>query len=255
VAVHVTQADLYKRLWCVREIDEAAKLGLPIVGAMPVKEGGSYLDVRRVIVEPFLVKLIVNTKKARCTQPADELRIRRQIEGVEDPGCDGPAYRKLDQRITDLRLKMYVDAFLWYSGQAFGLSVRDKNDRLYLLRQVAVGAIRTAPETKEDALKMFRVIETEFFNVRARVRTSADVVQITAKAGAKYIDKKRNGKMRRVHQIHDIAEKTIASRNIPGVLCADNKMCGGRNMTARVSSPMAKSASEPAMPVMDVRIV
>jgi hypothetical protein len=247
VAVHVRQDDLYSRLWCVRELDEAKKLGIPIIGAMPLKADSSYTDVRNEIFAPFVGPgLFVNTKAATCSRADDELRIRQDIEGVDEPTGESAAYRKLDKRITDIRLKMYVDAFLWYSSQSLGFSLLDNKDRLRLLRRIAARALRTAPETKEDAIRMFAAIESAIFAVGSSMRVSVDVVQVTAKVGASYVKRQRAQKLRRVQQIRDIATLSLAARGGPPTVCC-HAVCGSRR--SRASSPKSRTLySEPALP-------
>lgn len=108
LVVHTTQAEVYSRLWCVLEIDEAVGLGLKVEGAC----SADYVDrsVKAVLVgsgdsmEICSDALRVQTSDAKCGVPEDEAMIRNLVEAKEG------GFAALDERIFCFRADMVYRA-------------------------------------------------------------------------------------------------------------------------------------------------
>eukprot|EP00930_Biecheleria_cincta_P073302 TRINITY_DN6060_c0_g1_i3.p1 TRINITY_DN6060_c0_g1~~TRINITY_DN6060_c0_g1_i3.p1 ORF type:complete len:784 (+),score=106.34 TRINITY_DN6060_c0_g1_i3:180-2531(+) len=106
VVLHTTTAEVYDRLWCVHEIDEALEQGVTVKPAC----SGRYSMVQsligvlmdRDIYEPGVVDLHfeVFTELAECSSLGDTLRIRKAVEAKEG------GYKRLDSLITTFRRDM-----------------------------------------------------------------------------------------------------------------------------------------------------
>jgi len=94
VVVHTLTQDVYKRLWCVYEMDAATAQGLSVHGAYPPVNIAKLQDT---------LSLDVRTREASCSNPDDEAMIRALI--VEHGG-----YERLDKTIHNLRRKMFETA-------------------------------------------------------------------------------------------------------------------------------------------------
>jgi len=98
LVVHTTTADLYERLWCVHELDEALSHSVKVVGAF----SGAY-SLEDVIDRNSGKIKKIDTANAECGNPRDKDYIRNLIL-AKDGGFDG-----LDSRIEELRLDLDKD--------------------------------------------------------------------------------------------------------------------------------------------------
>eukprot|EP00930_Biecheleria_cincta_P073303 TRINITY_DN6060_c0_g2_i1.p1 TRINITY_DN6060_c0_g2~~TRINITY_DN6060_c0_g2_i1.p1 ORF type:complete len:775 (+),score=124.40 TRINITY_DN6060_c0_g2_i1:180-2504(+) len=110
VVLHTTCAELYDRLWCVHEIDEALEQGVTVKPAC----SGRYSMVHSLVdylmergtYEPGVVDLQfeVFTEQAECSCHEDTLRIRQAVEAKNG------GYKRLDSLITTFRRDMLKGA-------------------------------------------------------------------------------------------------------------------------------------------------
>merc|ERR1712224_702855 len=126
--------------------------------------------------------LRVHTKDAECGCPADERRIRQEIEGVQEPVAKGPSYAALDRRIADMRLKLYVDAYLDCVEQGMNMDCRFKNEQRRAqgraLRQSAAKLIASNPDPALLFTKLEELVRTATADHRA---TASATVSATAR--------------------------------------------------------------------------
>mmetsp|Transcript_148927 Transcript_148927/g.414966 ORF Transcript_148927/g.414966 Transcript_148927/m.414966 type:complete len:767 (-) Transcript_148927:38-2338(-) len=119
VVLHTTTAEVYDRLWCVHEIDEALVQNVRVRAAC----SGRYSLVQTVIrfvsehdvYEPGVVDpdFTVFTANAECGSENDTRRIRHEVES-KDGG-----YERLDRVITAFRKEMLKDTIEgWRKMQA-----------------------------------------------------------------------------------------------------------------------------------------
>lgn len=92
LVVHTTRAELYSRLWCVFEVNEAMKADVPTQACCSME----YLG-RLDSISDMKAYLKVNTEQASCFSLDDAAKIRHQI--LES----GVGYQALDQTIFQFR--------------------------------------------------------------------------------------------------------------------------------------------------------
>jgi len=98
LVVHTSTADLYERLWCVHELDEALSHSVKVAGAF----SGAYSLDDVIDRNSGKIKKI-DTANAECGNQRDKDYIRNLIL-AKDGGFDG-----LDSRIEELRLDLDKD--------------------------------------------------------------------------------------------------------------------------------------------------
>eukprot|EP00927_Polykrikos_kofoidii_P083043 TRINITY_DN8413_c0_g1_i3.p1 TRINITY_DN8413_c0_g1~~TRINITY_DN8413_c0_g1_i3.p1 ORF type:complete len:400 (+),score=63.35 TRINITY_DN8413_c0_g1_i3:62-1201(+) len=108
--VHNNHQDLYQRLWCVHELSEADKLGVPIRGVFPAKFNVMDFFHGKEEVKALFAALKLNggcvaSRLATCGYKADEDLIRGLIEASEG------SYERVDERISKIRQVVVADVF------------------------------------------------------------------------------------------------------------------------------------------------
>jgi len=93
IAVHTTTAELYHRLWCAHEIDEAMSHNVKIRAAF------SYAYQKKVFSGDINIK--VDTERAQCCFKSDEEYIKNLIQAKEGK------FERLNERIEKFREKLF----------------------------------------------------------------------------------------------------------------------------------------------------
>jgi len=113
VAIHTSTVDLYDRLWCVREVDEALSKKVPLKAAISgklekeieerymsvFKAGGSSVDALEA------AGIQVHTTRAQC-HPKDKDMLLQQLF-ARDGG-----FKRIDQDVTEFRRAAVIDAIV-----------------------------------------------------------------------------------------------------------------------------------------------
>jgi hypothetical protein len=95
MVVHTTAQDVYTRMWCVHEVDEALEANITVRGAMSQRFRAKFIGQASVEL------LDLRTNKAKCSDPADEAMLREAIN--KKPG----SFQRLDEVILAFRRKMF----------------------------------------------------------------------------------------------------------------------------------------------------
>merc|ERR1711972_306180 len=112
VVLHTSTAELYDRLWCVHEIDEALERGVVVRPACSARFSLAQSLMRAVAKSdgymPGVADFMVRTKNAACGSVEDTVRIRTEIEAKNG------GYDRLDKVINVFRNKMLEgDLDIW----------------------------------------------------------------------------------------------------------------------------------------------
>lgn len=119
LAIHMTQADLYERLWCVSEVDEALEANVAVVAVfseaykkdfhrrynMVIKANGSNHDAMEA------AGLTVHSARAKC-HPRDEQRLIEQV--LRNGG-----FQRIDKAVTEFRQREVFNVIMAANRDAF----------------------------------------------------------------------------------------------------------------------------------------
>jgi len=117
VVLHTTTAEVYDRLWCVHEIDEAMEQGVAVLPACSSRFA-MVQSMARAVAEsdgymPGVADFTVSTRNAECSSQEDTARIRQAVD-AKDGGYD-----RLDRVINEFRGEMLKnDLAVWLKPDA-----------------------------------------------------------------------------------------------------------------------------------------
>jgi hypothetical protein len=98
VVVHTTAEDVYTRMWCVHEVDEALEASIKVRGAMSQRYRAKFRG--RASVSESMLDL--QTERATCSFQDDERMLRETIQ--RKPG----SFDRLDEVILKFRREMFA---------------------------------------------------------------------------------------------------------------------------------------------------
>jgi len=157
VVLHTTSAEVYDRLWCVHEIDEALEQCVKVKPAC----SGRYSMVQSLIgvlmdhdiYEPGVLDLqfAVFTEQAECSSQEDTLRIRKAVEAKKG------GYKRLDKLITEFRQDMLKGAIERW--QMLDCSQYKMSPLLNLLEQHGLGCAGLV--SREDLIDLLIRLDPE----------------------------------------------------------------------------------------------
>jgi len=104
VVVHTTRQELYERLWCVHEIDEALDRGINVEGISSKEYAAKYVARHGVFGKVQTENIVVQTQNARCSNKEDEAFIRSLV-------LKKGTFERLDTVILEFRRHM-LESFL-----------------------------------------------------------------------------------------------------------------------------------------------
>ncbi|CAK0873945.1 unnamed protein product [Prorocentrum cordatum] len=144
MVVHTTAEDVYTRMWCVHEVDEALEAGIRVRGAMSQQ-------FRAQFVGPASERLLdLRTESASCRCPADELMLRAAIEAK--PGGFG----RLDEVILKFRRQMFAAEEAAMLQQAEVRRARERRRALLPQAPTETSASAVAPCSVVSARRALR---------------------------------------------------------------------------------------------------
>merc|ERR1712137_500777 len=110
LVIHTSQAELYERLWCVYEVNEAAEHNVPQVAALSMAYLMGYKDIETED------NLRVHTKNAKCWSPDDAKMITKHV-------TEAGGFEVLDQKILKFRSSsfhaaktMFEEFVVWFKA-------------------------------------------------------------------------------------------------------------------------------------------
>lgn len=171
LVVHTSTADLYERLWCVHELDEALSHSVKVAGAF----SGAY-SLEDVIDRNSGKIKKIDTANAECGNQRDKDYIRNLVL-AKDGGFDG-----LDSRIEELRLDLdkddmavsgafsNIDSLLSNFGKDKEFELRDDDPHLVKLLDFARNF---APSIPKDGKGRIEYIGDKFNNYDGEVDKSS----------------------------------------------------------------------------------
>eukprot|EP00930_Biecheleria_cincta_P039964 TRINITY_DN27420_c0_g1_i1.p1 TRINITY_DN27420_c0_g1~~TRINITY_DN27420_c0_g1_i1.p1 ORF type:complete len:493 (-),score=95.52 TRINITY_DN27420_c0_g1_i1:47-1525(-) len=130
MVVHTSQSELYNRLWCVYEVNEAEMAGVTVSAAFSMMYLSSLEDDDDDDDEDGEdAKLRVHSEQAQCWSESDAAMIKRKI--VEGPGYDALNKKIFDFRRASLsRMRSAWSGFYDWSQEGFGGSHEKATDFL-----------------------------------------------------------------------------------------------------------------------------
>lgn len=104
VVVHTTKEEVYDRLWCVHEIDEALSTDIKVTGIASKLYAAKYVDRNGVYGRVQSEDIVVKTEDAKCSNQTDEAFIRALV-------MEKRSFAELDEVILAFRRRM-LESFL-----------------------------------------------------------------------------------------------------------------------------------------------